>query len=182
MTASRRVMIYDATDTRPGVELADAWLAGSWLYRAFRSLDICQGFGTWKQALDWLESLGPVDSVQYWGHGSPGAVWLGGQRLDVNELARVRVRDLFWLRTCASFAGEKGQELARDMSSVLGCRVAGHTFNIGPLQSGLHSLAPGDEPGWLLAEGLGENGRPTWSRPWSPNTVTFLHSSFPKEW
>jgi hypothetical protein len=174
-------MIYDASDTRPGVELADAWRAGGWLYRKARSLDICQGFGTWKQALDWLESLGTVDSVQYWGHGSPGAVWLGGKRLDVSDLARVRVRDLFWLRTCASFAGAAGQALAAEMSRTMNCVVAGHTHNIGLLQSGLHTIGPDEAPGWSADEGL-VDGRPAWSRPWSPNTVTCLHGTFPKEW
>lgn len=177
----RRVMIYDDTDTKPGVELADAWAVGGWLYRAFRSLDICRGFGTWRQALHWLESLGPVDSVQYWGHGSPGAVWLGGQQLDVSDLARVKVRELFWLRTCASFAGDKGRALATDMSRTLNCVVAGHTHNIGPLQSGLRSLSPGETPTWSLEEGL-VDGKPVGSRPWTVNTITCLHGQVPERW
>lgn len=178
---AKRVMIYDATDTKPGVELADAWAAGGWLYRQLRRLDVCRGFTSWKQALDWVESLQVVDEVQYWGHGSPGAVWLAGQRLAVADLARVKVRNLFWLRTCASFAGEPGHRLAKEMSTILGCCVAGHTHNIGPLQSGLHSLAPGAEPGWTQTEGI-VDGKPAWSRPWSPNTITCLHGSFNDRW
>ncbi len=177
----RRVMIYDASDRVPGVELADAWRAGGWLYRKARRLDICQGFGTWKKALDWLESLGPVDSVQYWGHGSPGAVWLGGQRLDVQDLARVKVRDLFWLRTCASFAGTPGHELAVKMSRTLGCVVAGHTHNIGLLQSGLHTIGPDETPAWSADEGLVE-GKPAGSRLWLKHTITCLHGTFPGSW
>lgn len=178
---TKRLMIYDASDTKPGVELADAWALGGRLYRALRRLDICHGFTSWRQALDWIESLGPVDEVQFWGHGSPGAVWLGGEALDVRDLARLKVRELFWLRTCASFAGADGQGLARDMTRALGCRVAGHTHNIGPWQSGLHSLAPGEDPSWSLDAGL-VDGKPLWSRPWAENTITCLHGSVPNGW
>lgn len=178
---TKRVMIYDASDTKPGVELADAWAAGGWLYRGLRRLDVCRGFTSWKQALDWIESLQAVDEVQYWGHGSPGAVWLAGQRLNVDELARIKVRNLFWLRTCASFAGAPGHELASKMSRVLGCRVAGHTHNIGPLQSGLHSLRPGAEPAWPDSEGIA-GGKAKRSTPLAPNTITCLHGSFPESW
>jgi hypothetical protein len=180
-------MIYDASDKKPGVELADAWAAGGWLYRGLRRLDDCRGFLTWTEALEWLAGLGSVDEVQYWGHGSPGCVWLGGEALDVRALSTLRVTSLFWLRTCASFAGIPGQRLAKAMSSELGCRVAGHTFNIGPLQSGLHSLRPGLDPEWPETEGLAEGlaEKPLAMRssvPWAPNTITCLHGTVPERW
>ncbi len=186
---TRRVVFFDATDTKPGLELSDAWRTGSHLYRDLRWIDHCRGFVSWRGAVEWLESLGEVDEIQYWGHGSPGAVWLAGEPLKVSALANVQVKNLFWLRTCASFAGVVGHNLAKSLTETLKCRVAGHTYNIALLHSGLHSLRPGETPawssteGWVLAKRMGHAvDKIASSSPFAPNTITFLHSSFPSTW
>lgn len=186
-----KVMIYDATDTQPGLELSDAWRVGSWLYRSMKRIDRCLGATSWAEALDWLTIAGDaegLDEVQFWGHGSPGNVWLAGKSLNVDALSRVRMKPngLFWLRTCASFAGHPGHQLAKRMVGVLGCRVAAHTYNIGLWHSGLRSLHPGAdgavaEPSWSQEEGI-KDGKTKWSRPGAPNTITFLHGAFPETW
>lgn len=186
-----RVMVYDATDTKPGIELGDTWELGGWLYRHLRRLDRCFGATSWFEAVEWLaqtsEVEGGLDEIQFWGHGSPGEVWINGHSLNVvnvDALAKVKMKPagLFWLRTCASFAGEPGHLLARRMRDVLGCRVAGHTFNIGAWHGGLHSLRVGAEPAWSVSEGFGANGRPSFGTPWSPNTITFMHGRVPEDW
>lgn len=190
-----RVIFFDATDTKPGLELSDAWRTGSQLYRKLRFTDRCRGFVSWADAIEWLETLddgdevGGVDEIQYWGHGSPGAVWLAGEPLQVSALSKVRVKKLFWLRTCASFAGTAGHSLAKSLADTLRCRVAGHTYNIALLHSGLHSLRPGANPAWSSTEGWVSAKRMghavdkiASSGPFAPNTITFMHSSFPSTW
>lgn len=174
-----RVVIYDATDTKPGPELSDAWRTGADLYRAIGRFDRCLAATSWYEALSWLRGLGTVDEVQYWGHGSPGRVWLGGRALAPTDLEGCDVRGLFWLRTCASFCGPVGHQLAEIMASTLGCKVAGHTYNIGLWQAGLHTLMPTERAYWSLKDGIGRDGKVKWSYPWSPRNVTCLHSSFP---
>ena len=101
----------------------------------------------------------------------------------------MRVKKLFWLRTCASFAGVAGHTFAKSLAHMLQCRVAGHTHNISLLHSGLHSLRPGEAPtwgsteGWVQAKRMGHTvDKIASSGPFSPNTITFMHSSFPATW
>ena len=192
-----RVMVYDATDTRPGPEMLDAWRLGSAVYRATRAVDSVFPAKSWTEAIMWLIGLGPVDEVQVWGHGGPGAAYIGksvlvGDGLDTKlpggsvhhagVLRAVHVKRLFWLRTCASFAGRPGRRFATDLSRALRCRVAGHTYNIGPLQSGLHSVRPNEVPSWDEGEGWDAFGKIKSSTPWAPNTISMFHSSFPDRW
>jgi hypothetical protein len=54
---------------------------------------------------------------------------------------------------------------------------------IGFWQSGLHSLLPGQQPGWSVDEGLIPSDPPApyarGSRPGAPNTITCLHGRIP---
>src|SRR5437762_849941 len=65
-------------------------------------------------------------------------------------------RALVWLRTCEAFGADDGQAFAARLADTLGARVAGHTFIIGAVQSGLRTLAPGSRPTWSSAEGIAE--------------------------
>ena len=177
-----RVVIYDATDTSKNPELSDAWRAGARLYRALGRFDRILGAKSWAHAFSWLRGLGKVDEVQYWGHGKPGRIYLNLVPLEPLDLEGVDVRDIFWFRTCASFAGVAGHQLAQQLTSALGCHVAAHTYNIGLLQSGLHTLAPTERPYWSVKDGLGKNGKALWSAPWSPRTVHCLESHIPRGW
>jgi hypothetical protein len=91
---------------------------------------------------------------------------------------------LWWFRTCETFGCEAGHDFARRWTRFFGCRAASHTYIIGPWQSGLHILEPGQSPDWPLDEGLAE-GTPDspekalWSTPGKPNTIFCLTSRLP---
>jgi hypothetical protein len=55
---------------------------------------------------------------------------------------------------------------------------------IGPYQSGLHTIEPGETPGWPVEEGLIEGTadaprRARWSTRGEPNTITCFHGRIP---
>lgn len=202
-----RLLVFDRTCTgrlRPG--LSDAWAAGRHLYRGLGRIDASRGVASWAEALDWLGAVAPgasIADVQYWGHGRWGRALVADDVLDAAALApghplhagllRLRARllpgrdGLFWLRTCETFGLALGKRFARDLADFLGCRVAGHTYVIGALQSGLHSLSPGEVPSWPDDEGVPEGHRGPaepaagrWSRLWEPNTITCLQGKIPE--
>lgn len=191
---------------RPAVEspLTFSWMAGNVLYRAMGRLDHAKAITSWEEALDWLaevEPERPIDEIQYWGHGKWGEVRVDREVMDEgildalhplhDKLCRVRERlsgpdALWWFRTCETFGAHKGHAFAKAWSSFMNCRAAGHTFIIGPWQSGLHQLRPGEEPTWSPTEGLAEGNSPErprealWSRPWHPNTISCLGGAIPE--
>jgi hypothetical protein len=172
------------------------------LYRALGRLDAYCGVSSWEEGLSWLatfEPERPVAEIQYWGHGKWGAVRVAGQRLDRSDvladgalrphLERVRNRlrsseALWWFRTCEAFGGQPGHAFAHDFADFMGCRAAGHTFIIGYLQSGLHTLAAGARPEWPIDEGLlaGTPSHPEQAKTsgWrEPNTITCMRGAIP---
>ncbi|MHB8876627.1 MAG: hypothetical protein ACYC8T_23270 [Myxococcaceae bacterium] len=196
-----RLMVYDKTRSA-GRGLTLSWRVGGWLYGALDRFDGWTGAKSWDEALDWLASFrapARIEEIQFWGHGNWGNVKLGGVPLDVRalepshrwhpRLAAIRSRlvpggaALWWFRTCETFGRAEGQAFAASWVRFFGCRAAGHTYVIGPLQSGLHVLAPGQTPAWPLDEGLphgGAVGRARRSMPGSPNTVSFLSGKIPR--
>ena len=87
-----RLLAYDATcrggTWAPG--LSTAWGAGAALYRALGRLDAARGVASWSEALAFLASHEPeaaLEEVQFWGHGRFGCVFVGKERLGVDELA-----------------------------------------------------------------------------------------------
>lgn len=204
-TQGLRLMIYDRSCRgRPALPgLSHAWWAGAKLYRSLGRLHAHRGVGSWEEALEWLAEHRPSEplaEVQYWGHGKWGAARIGQQLLDRRaleprhplhaRLAAVRdrllpaARGLWWFRTCETFGARPGHQLAIELSEFLGARVAGHTYIIGHVQSGLHTLAPGERPTWAEDEGLREGTpaeplRAHWSRMRAPNTITCLRGTIP---
>lgn len=202
-----RLMFYDDTcrGTRWGPGLTHSWIAGALLYRGLGRLDAVQPVRTWPQALEWLATTHPdqpIAEIQYWGHGKWGQVLIDGQILDEHALApdahhatlldRIRERltgpeALWWFRTCETFGCAPGQRFARRWVERFGCRAAGHTFIIGPWQSGLHTLDPGRSPTWSPTEGLAE-GTPEapkealWSARHQPHTISCLHGAIPQSY
>lgn len=203
-----RLLVFDRTcrgkPLRPG--LSHAWSAGQHLYRGLGRIDASRGVASWAEALDWLGSVDPgtpIAEVQYWGHGRWGRAFVAEDALDAAALApahplhaglqRLRARllrgreGLFWFRTCETFGLPAGKRFARDLADFLGCRVAGHTYVIGALQSGLHSLLPGEQPSWPDDEGLpakhhgpAEDATGRWSRLGEPNTISCLQGRIPE--
>lgn len=186
----------------PSPGLSHAWAVGGGLYSALGRLDDRRGFDNWLDALRWVADYPgdrPIGEIQFWGHGKWGAAKIGCEPLDVDSLApdhphhgpleairRRMVRDdgLWWFRTCETFGASAGHRFAQAWTDYFDCRAAGHTYIIGPWQSGLHSLRPGRRPDWSVDEGLAE-GSPDepkqahWSNRGAPNTITFLHGAVP---
>ncbi len=202
-----RLVVWDATGHGAAPwqrALTLSWRVGSGLYRAHPQGAVDDVFGarSWVDALAWLASVQPgrrIREVQFWGHGLFGRAFVGGEAMDAasvvggrhhDDLQAIRARlvgedALWWLRTCSSFGGVRGHRFASALTSALGCRVAGHTHVIGPLQSGLHSLRPGAPPGWSPSEGVrdGDESRSALlSSLAAPHTITCLHGAFPHDW
>lgn len=191
-------MFYDKSKWA-GEHLTSSWFAGGLLYKTVRSLDVCVGVDSWQEAFEWLANVEPskkISMIQFWGHGSPGNVWINGDSINNNiirkdnqyhELA-LKIRDrltddaVIWLRGCSIFQGKKGQTFAKRWTKFWGCTVAAHTYIIGPFQSGLYTLEPGQEPYWDEGEGIDEKGEAEWSRFWKPRTIFCLRGYIPKGW
>lgn len=194
----------DLVDFNLPVGLTHSWFAGGRLYRRFGAIDTFEGFKVWHKALEWAATVYPeqkIDHIQYWGHGSPGKVWLNKETLTVDSfdgpykdlLAEIRDRltddAIIWFRTCATLGADRGRLFARRAADFFGCRIVAHTHNINFFHGGLHSLRPGQDPTWPREEGIDE-GTPEapkkmkssgwwWSQ---PNTITCLNNEFPEAW
>jgi hypothetical protein len=198
-----RLMIYDRTcwgGVVPG--LTPSWMVGGALFRAIGALDAARGVASWDQGLQWLaehEPERPIEEIQYWGHGRFGCALVAGERLDEGSLSeghphrplleRLRPRmlpedqSLWWFRTCETFGTVRGHQFAQAWTAFFEARAAGHTFVIGPWQSGLHVLSPGQRPDWPVDEGLllgqREPPRARWSSPLAPHTISCLRPRLP---
>jgi len=196
-------MIYDQNCRgRPWfLGLSHAWSTGAWLYRSLGRFDGWQGVSSWEEAISWLLAYEPsrlIGEIQFWGHGKWGCAKIGPEILDISALrpthplqeklialrARLAAKHLWWFRSCETFGTQAGHDFAQHWSDFFGSHVAGHTYEIGVWQSGLHCLAPGKVPGWSLEEGLlaGTPERPQKSKtssPKAPNTVHFLTGKIP---
>jgi hypothetical protein len=201
-----RLLVYDATWARGTARsllqsgLTSSWIAGGALYAALGRLDERKGAGSWAEALSWLASVRaehPIQEIQFWGHGRWGRAFIGADVLDEGSLssshahhdALARVRDrlapnaLWWFRTCETFGTRTGHAFATSWTRFFRARAAGHTYVIGPWQSGLHSLGPGEEPSWSEHEGLdAQTKRAVMSSPSAPRTITCLHGAIPAGW
>jgi len=201
-----RLTVFDRTCRgRPALPgLTTAWRWGTVLYRALGRVDAAFGASSWDEALDWLatfERERPIAEIQYWGHGKWGQVRVREDVLDARALhpghrlnAKIQaVRErldpgaLVWLRTCEAFGAAAGHDFAQRLADGLGVRVAGHTFIIGAIQSGLHGLRPGSRPDWPADEGLAE-GTPEeplcahGSSAARPRTITCFDGVVPDDW
>ena len=201
-----RLLIYDRTQKRGERALRGAWATGARVYRALGRVDAFHGAESWADALAWLSSFRadePVASVQFWGHGKWGAAFIGSDTLTHESLSTshalacpmtgLRARmlpggaSLFWFRTCETIGARAGQEFALRLSDRLGARVAGHTYVIAALQSGLHGLRPGEKPAWDAREGISKGtaeapAEAKWSAADAPHTIHFMNNDVPEEW
>lgn len=201
-----RLMVYDRTcrglPLLPG--LTHTWVLGAWLYWMMGRLDDWRGVESWEEALGWIlerASDERIAEIQVWCHGQWGNARINEDILDVDSLSpghphhellfaisRLMMKGadgLWWFRTCQTYGARAGHELAGRLTDLLGCRTAGHTFIIGPWQSGLHTLMPKEIPSWPLSEGIAAGTpkapvRALWSRPGRPNSITCLHGRIPE--
>lgn len=207
MSEGLRLLVYDGTCTAThGLGLSTVWSAGAGVYHTLHRHDASFGARRWADALAWLASYEPerpIAEIQYWGHGKWGNVKIADDGLDAAALAPEHahapaidaIRDrllpngasLVWLRTCEAFGADAGIDFAYRLAHRMRAKVAGHTFIIGALQSGLRVLEPGKRPRWSSHEGLCEGTpaapkRAHTSRLLAPRTIHFMTNSFPRRW
>ncbi|HMX26255.1 MAG TPA: hypothetical protein PKC13_11675, partial [Blastocatellia bacterium] len=167
-------------------ELSFWWKQGGTLYTALQFADVVVGAASWEEAL--RETIAAVDkkgggkiigSLQFWGHGSPGHAFMGGDplrsedfdgkpllnRTDLLPLIH-QIRDRMhpkhgsvWFRSCSPFQGEKGKMFAARASQQFGATAVGHTFNIHVWQSGTFAVEPGAWPDWPNDLGVHDHGK-----------------------
>lgn len=181
------VVIYD-NHPGPGWQqafLKATWVFYAWLMRATGAIDAFHAANSFEEALTWLQAKKtPVDSVQYFGHGSAGYVWCGTQWLTPRHLLMLRgvVKETghIWFRTCSSFQGKAGHDFALRVTRYAGCAAAGHTRIIGVVQGGLRVLHAGQLPHWPVEEG---EPKTTWwpnVLKWGPNSVLCFAMELPE--
>src|SRR5882672_8493809 len=170
-TVGLRLVIYDATQRqrRPRT-LGLSWQYGTQLYRALGRVDAAFGAQSFAEAFEWLarhEASRQIQELQFWGHGKWGRIFVDREALDRRWLSpghehhaafqalreRLTPDALLWFRTCETLGARAGQDFATALGDATGARVAGHTYVIGFLQSGLHCLRPGVTPAWSATEG-----------------------------
>lgn len=199
--SGQRIMLYDRSCRGRGLALglSHAWSAGGALYRALGRIDRWHGVWSWAEGLDWLLDSSrdePIAQIQFWGHGEWGGLWIDEELLTAaalepghylhDRLARLKTRlvpgghALWWFRSCDVFGTKVGHDFARAWTRFFNCRAAGHTYQIMFFQSGLHVLAPGEEPTWSEDEGVIPG---LWkaddSSAFAPRTITCLHNEIP---
>ena len=187
----RRVIVYDVGDDSPAGRW---WGPGAALFAATSGARVVKAKSVDHMlnqllAMSWLAGA----QVEVWCHAFPGYLTIGGERLNRRDVldddrvallgAKLGPTGTFWIRGCSAFAGPIGHAYAGVLADRLGCRVAGHTFLIGPLQGGLRTLRPQETPTWDPKEGEagGEWGQAhtTWS---TPNRIFALQSRIPEGW
>ncbi len=202
MNRPLRLVVFDATQRqRQPRALGYSWQYGTHLYRALGRVDAALGARDFQQTFEWLKTHEPerqIAELQFWGHGRWGRIMIDGEMLDRQLLSpahphhagfeRLRERltpnALIWFRSCETLGAKVGQDFAARLADATGARVAGHTFIIGFLQSGLHCLRPGMTPHWSSSEGLARGSAEApeaalSSTPNAPNTITCLTGSIP---
>lgn len=184
-----RVTVYDKSPG-PGFSqwfLKTMWFLGCWFQKLFGKVDAYFGAQSLDEALDWLcYRDGQLTSIQYWGHGSPGYVWVSGKAYRANDFMALKPKllpsSVVWFRACSVFQGTAGHAFSKALADGLGCTVAGHTRIIGPLQSGLHTRKPNSPPSWPVEETeFPKSWWPSYWR-WGDNTVTCLATKIPEGW
>ena len=185
-----KVIVYDKN---PGKGIGQwflglSWAVGAWLQKLFGGADEIHGFSDWGIAQAWLQTRETTSfaSIQYWGHGSSGYVWMTGNLMTKNFFlpikSKLNINSLIWFRTCSTFGGAGGHSLSKHLTDTLGCTAAGHTRVIGLLQGGLHTRVPNSNPSWPVEEGeFKKNWIPAWLK-WGNNTITCFHTKIPKGW
>lgn len=182
-----KIMVYDDAERS---YLRASWMLGALLYRARSVFDLVIPARSWEEAIGALYSAAPktVDRLQFWGHGSPAAPYIASQRAPTQDLIDVLrsqmrgPRSIAWFRACNIATGDHGRTWCGHLAQAAGCRIAAHTFIVGPLQSGLRVALPDTAPTWSTTEGVNPDGSFAWSRWRAPRTVTMLTTDVPEGW
>lgn len=186
-----RLVIFDAA-RKPSI-LDESWGIGAFSMWFRDRTDGMLGALSWGEVFAWLKNRAKIKLIkelQIWSHGSPGEVYINGEKL--TNYLKENIKDfksfmhpegLIWFRTCATFHGKKGKEFAINMTNIFNCKIAAHSFKIGfPTHSGLHLLKPNEKPKWPDKEGINKNGELQRSYFWRNNTIMFWQNIIPKGW
>jgi hypothetical protein len=184
-----RITIYDK-NPGPGIGqwlLSFSWRVGCFLQKLFGKVDKYYGAESWEDACYWIELQNvELSSVQYWGHGSPGTVWLAGKEIPLSRFIYalkwyVSPETVVWFRTCSTFQGSVGHSFSWLLANELNCIVAGHTRIIGLVQGGLHTRRPNTMPSWPVTEGELENAKWPYVE-LGNNSIFCLTTKIPNGW
>lgn len=183
-----KIVLYDK---KPGSGfgqwfLKTCWMIGCWFQKLLGAVDEYHGVSSWDEVLEILSKKEGIDSLQYWGHGSPGRVYLAGKFVHPSQWLELKGRfasdkSLLWFRCCSVFRGLPGFEFSKIVSDGLGVIVAGHTRIIGPVQGGLHTRSPGTQPSWPVDEKDVKSILPQYLT-WTSNSILFITTKIPKGW
>lgn len=183
-----RVTIYDKNPGAGFMQwcLKTSWLLGCIFQKLVGAVDDYYGASSWADAKAWLNKQStPLTVIQYWGHGSPGTVWLASKPIPTSEWLSLKPllvpESLLWFRVCEAFKGPSGQVFAKRLADKLGCTIAAHTRIIGLFQGGLYTIKPNTMPSWSVEEGMLPTWRPDF-QPWLKHTVLCLQWWIPKGW
>ncbi|GEM_PF-4958618 len=173
------------------------WKTGSNFEQMKATADITIGANSWKGAFKALlkelknyssDSPVTIGSLQFWGHGTDGAMLINGESLDAaafskrGEMRKLldQVKDYMdpkqgsvWFRGSHTFRGKEGYGFAATASDYFGVPVVGHNYLIWYLQSGTQVLKPGHKADWPVQQGKGKSKDP-WSDESKPRTVSML--------
>lgn len=184
-----RVTIYDKN---PGPGLGQwflklSWMVGCWIQRLFGAVDQTKGFDSWDAAIAWLKDRpGSIASLQFWGHGSPGAVYMAGREaptlLWLQLSGKLTTASVIWFRACSVFQGESGYAFSKVLANGLNCTIAAHTRIVGFFQGGLYTRKPNTEPSWPKEEGELPGRLARLGLRWGNRTVICFATKIPAGW
>lgn len=179
---TKKLLIYDSSDkTFVGL----TWKIGALLARFyFDKIISAESWSDFELKIKSLDSK--YDEVQFWGHGSPGFIYINNY--SSKKAGWETLRDILnnhavvWLRVCSFAAGELGKRYMENTSDLLAAKLISNSYSIGQwgCQSGLRAISPGETALWPDLEGFNPNGSYTNSAPWKTNTVSALRLSPPK--
>ena len=146
LTWGARVIVYDDIKSDTLAVPDTLWQYGTTLLALDRATHLLP-VSSWDQLfreLDRIASKQKISEVQFWGHGSAGRAYIGGDALDITFMrgstafqsftSKAPFMDngtaLMWFRTCSTLADNEGQLFARTLSAYFphqDVRIAGHT-------------------------------------------------------
>ena len=155
-----------------------------------RKDDLVLAVNSWDDCLKQLDNLfmggQKFDVIQFWGHGSPGNVYVAGKDdpyefwIALASLVKSK-ESIVWLRVCSFFATKHGKREGNEIAAILKCKLMAHTYSIGHLasQSGTRMIDKNNPPLWSNTEGI-KGSKFKDSAPWAPHTVSALENDPPK--
>lgn len=179
-----RLLIYDASEESA---VGKAWKAGAFLNKKY--FDEIWPVYSWSDFNNKVtSSTKKFDEIHWWGHGSPGRLYINEVKSNDKYLASfnqvVHQGGFIWLRVCAFAQGETGMNYMEWLSSITNTIVFAHTYNIGHwgAHSGLVKASPGQLVKYSETEGRDPKTNKLLNSSWvAPRTISALRMKIPIE-